>query len=111
MHYNLAAPVRPRKHVGLAVLLAFLFGPFGLMYASVSAGILMLLATLLVLPVTAGLGIFFTAPACMAWAAVAASAHNQRALPALNHAQPTPVYLPAVHVNIGEHKPLPPKDE
>ena len=36
--------VAKQKSVGIAFLLAFLFGPFGLLYASVMGGIVMFIA-------------------------------------------------------------------
>lgn len=69
------------KSVGVAFLLAFLFGPLGLLYASVSGGIVMIFVMFvaaLLSVVTFGLPMFLGWFACMVWACVAANGHNDR---------------------------------
>src|SRR4051794_32741880 len=65
------------KSVGLAVLLAFLFGPLGMLYSTVAGALIMLLIAMPLLCVTGGLGIFLLWPACMIWAAVAADSSKR----------------------------------
>ena len=65
------------KNVALAVLLAFLFGPFGMFYSTVSGALIILALTLPVACVTGGLGLFLLWPVCMIWAGVAAASSNQ----------------------------------
>ena len=77
-----AVPVGPQKSVGVAILLTFLFGPLGLLYATVSGGLIMILVSFL----TAPLVILFGIPqlaiwiGCMVWAGVAVSNQNQAAI-------------------------------
>jgi putative Ca2+/H+ antiporter (TMEM165/GDT1 family) len=54
-----------RKSQILGLILTFLFGPIGLLYASVSAGLIMIFITLLLL-VSAGALALVTTPICMA---------------------------------------------
>lgn len=49
--------VGKQKSVGVAFLLAFLFGPLGLLYASVVGGIVMIIVSGLVAIVTLGFGL------------------------------------------------------
>jgi hypothetical protein len=66
------APPR-RRDLRLAVLLAALFGPLGLFYASPQAGLLMTIVTLVVGLFTVGVGVVFAWPVCVLWAYSAAS--------------------------------------
>ena len=73
-------PVRERrgKSLGVAVALAFLFGPFGLAYASLTgAAVMLIVAVIVLVPVL--LGLFINAViflpvwiVCVIWAAFAA---------------------------------------
>jgi hypothetical protein len=70
------APVtaRPRRSVGIAVLLTILFGPFGLYYTETPLIATLAVAGVIVLAiVTAGLSGFVTYPATVVVAAVRAS--------------------------------------
>lgn len=67
-----------RKSVGLAILLALLFGPLGMLYATVWGGLIMFAVTLLVGALTLGFGFLLTWPVCVLWAALAAHNYNQR---------------------------------
>jgi hypothetical protein len=68
--------IQEPKSVGLALLLTFLFGPLGLLYSTVPGAIIMLIASVFILPLTFCLGAFIIWPICMIWAAVAASSAN-----------------------------------
>jgi hypothetical protein len=68
--------VKTQKSVGVAVLLAFFFGPLGMLYSTVTGGIVMFILNLLALLVTAGLGLFITWPIGIIWAALAAKKIN-----------------------------------
>lgn len=68
--------VKSNKSVGVALLLTFLFGPLGLLYASVSGGIIMLIISVFVAIFTLGFGVLITWPICMIWAAVAVNNQN-----------------------------------
>jgi hypothetical protein len=61
------------KSVGAALLLTFLFGPLGMFYSTITGGIVMLILDILAFIFTAGIGLFFTWPIQMIWAATAAS--------------------------------------
>ena len=72
--------VASTKSMGLAIVLALLFGPLGLLYSSVLAAIVMFVVSIPVAIFTAGLGLLLTQPICAVWAAVAANAHNKKLL-------------------------------
>lgn len=76
-HVTVLAP----KSVGVAFLLALLFGPLGLLYASVAGGIIMLIVSVLAAFVsvfTFGVPTFICWVICIVWACVAANGHNSR---------------------------------
>ena len=87
MSQTAANPVRERrgKSLGLAVALAFLFGPFGLAYASLTGAVVMLIVAVIVL-VPVLLGLFINAViflpvwiVCVIWAAFAAYERTRNA--------------------------------
>lgn len=65
--------VEKQKSVGLAFILAFLFGPLGLLYASIVGGILMFFITIAIGIVTFGFGLVIPWIICIFWAVIAAS--------------------------------------
>lgn len=81
---NVAAPViiGAHKSVFLAVILAFFFGPLGMFYSTVAGGLIMLLLTFIVVPLTLGLGLLVLIPMNLVWAGLAASSSNRRLLSA-----------------------------
>ena len=64
------------KSVGLAVLLAALFGPLGLFYASTGGALFMLFLAVVLGVFTVGLGLIPVWLLCIAWAYVAAVHSN-----------------------------------
>lgn len=66
------------KSVGVAILLAFLFGPLGMLYSTVTGALVMLLIYLVAGLFTLGFGLLLLWPFCVVWAAVCASTHNDR---------------------------------
>ena len=66
-----------QKSVVGAVLLAFFFGPLGMLYATVPGALVMFVISLIVVIPTLGLGLIVTIPACAIWAGVAANSHNR----------------------------------
>jgi hypothetical protein len=68
----------PTKSVGVALLLAFFFGPLGMLYSTIVGGLIMLVITPVIGIFTLGLGLLITHPICVIWAAVAANMHNDR---------------------------------
>ena len=70
--------VAPQKSVGIAVILAFFFGPIGMLYSTIAGALVMFVANLLAIFLTAGLGLVVTWPIGLVWAGVAASSYNSR---------------------------------
>jgi hypothetical protein len=66
--------------MGLAIILALLFGPLGLLYSSVLAAVVMFVVSIPVCIFTVGFGLLLTQPICAIWAAVAANTHNKKLL-------------------------------
>lgn len=66
------------KSLGLAIALSFLFGPLGLLYASVAGAVVMFFVNLVALFLTLGFGLILTWPACVIWAVIATNNYNQR---------------------------------
>jgi hypothetical protein len=67
-----------QKSVVGAVLLAFFFGPLGMLYATVPGALIMFVISFPILFLTLGLGLILTLPACAIWAGIAASSHNNQ---------------------------------
>ncbi len=70
--------VRAQKNVGVAIILAILFGPLGLLYASVTGGMLMFVLSVVVAIATMGVGLLLTWLLCIPWAYIAATGYNAR---------------------------------
>jgi hypothetical protein len=75
--YHTVVVVNEGKSVGLAFLLAFLFGPLGLLYASVTGGIVMIILSIFIGSVTLGAGLIITWIISIIWAVVAAGNSKQ----------------------------------
>lgn len=71
--------VNKSKSVGTAFILAFLFGPLGLLYASVGGGIVMFILSLLSFLVLPIVGLFLVWIGCIIWAVIAAQNANRNA--------------------------------
>lgn len=67
-----------RKSVGTAFLLAFFFGPLGLLYASVIGGVVMFFISILLFFVLFVIGSLISWIICIIWAVVAASGANRK---------------------------------
>jgi hypothetical protein len=76
--------VGKQKSVGVAFLLAFLFGPLGLLYASVTGGIIMFLLGIVIGIITFGFGLIFIWIGSIIWAVIAASNANKNIGAGLN---------------------------
>jgi hypothetical protein len=72
------AVVGSHKSVPAAAVLAFFFGPLGMLYATITGAAVMFAVNVLVGLLTFGLGLLLTWPACTVWAAVAANTRNNR---------------------------------
>ena len=70
--------IATQKSIGVALLLAFFFGPLGLLYASIIGGIIMIALSTIVGFLTLGIGLIFTWIVCLVWAAVAVTMHNKK---------------------------------
>jgi len=69
--------VGKQKSVGVAFLLAFLFGPLGLLYASITGGIVMFILGIIIGIITFGLGLILVWVGSIIWAVVAANNANK----------------------------------
>lgn len=69
--------VGSQKSVGGAVALALLFGPLGMLYATVPGAIVMFFVNIVVALGTVGIGLLLTIPLGAIWAGSAASSHNK----------------------------------
>lgn len=65
------------KSVGVAFILAFFFGPLGLLYSSVVGGIVMLILMIPLIILTAGIALIFINLICCVWAVVASNQANE----------------------------------
>lgn len=65
------------KSMVASILLSLIFGPLGLLYASVTGGIVMLLISIVVAIFTLGLGLLITFPICIIWAVIATNTYNE----------------------------------
>lgn len=70
--------VGSQKSVAGAVILALLFGPLGMLYATVVGALVMFFVNILVAIATLGLGLILTIPIGAVWAGIAASNHNKQ---------------------------------
>jgi len=65
-----------RKSMGLAIVLVFFFGPFGLFYSSTTGGLVMTFFGIPFIIFTLFLGVFFVWPICIVWAIIATNNYN-----------------------------------
>ncbi len=65
------------KSMGLALILTFLFGPLGLLYASVKAGVILICIAIVVGFLTLGLGAIVIWPISMVWAYMEVDKYNK----------------------------------
>jgi hypothetical protein len=61
-----------RKSIGLALLLAIIFGPLGMLYSTVAGALIMLVITGVLAVLTLGLSLVITWPVCVLWSGLAA---------------------------------------
>lgn len=66
------------KSVLLAIILAFFFGPLGMLYSTVPGGVILFVVNVVGGILTFGLILLVTWPAGMVWAGIAAANHNAR---------------------------------
>jgi hypothetical protein len=65
---------KTEKSTIAAFFLTFLFGPIGLLYATIGGGIFMIIIAVILVPMTVGLGVLVVWPVSMIWGVVAALA-------------------------------------
>ncbi len=65
--------VRQQKSAAVAFLLTFLFGPLGMLYSTVSGGIVMFVVSIVLAVLTLGLSLLITWPICIVWGMAACS--------------------------------------
>ena len=70
--------VGQRKSMGVALILAFLFGPLGLLYASVAGGLILIVLGFVIGAATLGLALPIIWLASLVWAAIAVSSQNSK---------------------------------
>ena len=68
------------KSMGIAILLAVLFGPLGMLYSTILGAVIMFVISVPVGFFTLGFGLCLTWPICIIWAAVATSSFNKKLL-------------------------------
>ena len=69
--------INKQKSVGLAFIFALFFGPLGLLYASITGGIIMFLINLVLLFILPVIGLVISWIICIIWAVIAAQNTNQ----------------------------------
>ena len=69
---------RSTKSVGIGLLLTFIFGPIGMLYATVWGGFIMMVVNLLIGIPTLGLGLLLTWPIQLIWVAVSIRSYNRK---------------------------------
>lgn len=72
---------KQEKSVLAAFLLTFLFGPLGLLYATIGGGIAMIIIAIIIGAVTLGFGALITWPIAMIWGVLAALASKNQPTP------------------------------
>jgi hypothetical protein len=72
--------VIPTKSPGIAMLLACMFGPVGMLYSTILGAIVMLLLHIIVFIPSIGLGLLITWPIGVLWAGLAAHFYNRKLL-------------------------------
>lgn len=63
---------KPPKSVAAAFFLTLLFGPLGLLYASIGGGIFLTICAVIFVPLTAGVAAILLWPASIIWGVIAA---------------------------------------
>jgi len=76
--------VKSEKSPAIAVILAFFFGPLGLLYSTTTGAIVMFIVNIVVGVCTLGFGLFLTWPASAIWAYFAAKRYNAKLLTSRN---------------------------
>lgn len=67
-----------KKSLGLAVVLSLFFGPLGLLYSSVTGGVIMFFVSIFIGLITLGFGLVFSWLVCVVWSVAAVNNYNER---------------------------------
>lgn len=70
--------VTPTKSMGIGILVTVLFGPLGMLYATIPGAIVMIIVSAIVGFLTVGIGLLVTWPICVIWTAIAISNYNKK---------------------------------
>lgn len=70
--------VKNEKSMVVSLLLTFFFGPLGLLYSTISGGLIMMAISFVAALFTVGMGLIITWPICMIWGAIAVSNGNKK---------------------------------
>ncbi len=70
--------VTSTKSMGIGILLTVLFGPLGMLYATIPGALIMIVVTAVVGFLTLGIGLIVTWPICIIWTAVAVNNYNKK---------------------------------
>lgn len=70
--------IKTQKSAGLAAILAFFFGPLGMLYSTILGAVIMFFITGIAIVLTAGLGLIVTVPICTIWAYMKVSGDNKK---------------------------------
>lgn len=70
--------VGAQKSLGASILLTLFFGPLGLMYSTLTGGLIMLVLSVIIGIFTLGFGLIFTQIICVIWGIVAVNSHNSK---------------------------------
>lgn len=68
---------KPEKSVVAAFFLTLLLGPLGLLYATITGGIIMIILAIIIGAVTFGFGSLVTWPVAIVWGVIAAAASKK----------------------------------
>ena len=69
--------VTSTKSIIVSIILTFIFGPLGMLYSTVTGGIVMLIISIIIGIITLGIGLIITWPICIIWGAIAANNYNK----------------------------------
>jgi len=77
--------VKTQKSPTTAGLLAFFFGPIGMLYSTILGAVVMFVVTAIALVFTFGFGLFITIPICAMWAYMKVKNDNEKESVSLAH--------------------------
>ena len=66
------------KSMGISIALTLFFGPLGMFYSTIAGAIIMIILDVIVGIFTLGIGLLFTWPIQVIWAAIATNSYNKK---------------------------------